>query len=83
VCRFDYCENLYQKDLTKTLRINVDKALINFQSGIDAAIVSISLLVIYDRVELQEFNAQSSLHNLLWIPQRRGVSGVYKICQLV
>ena len=38
--RFDYCENLYQKDLTKTLRINVDKALINFQSGIDAAIVS-------------------------------------------
>ncbi|XP_023340595.1 ectonucleotide pyrophosphatase/phosphodiesterase family member 6 isoform X2 [Eurytemora carolleeae] len=37
--RFDFCENLYQKDGTKTLRINVDKALMNFQSEFDAAII--------------------------------------------
>ena len=37
-----YCENYYSADLTKTLRINVDKALSQLQApGVDAAIVSI------------------------------------------
>ena len=37
---FSYCENYYSKDQTKTLRINVDKALSQLQTGVDAAIVS-------------------------------------------
>ena len=35
-----YCENFYSEDLTKTLRINVDKALSQLGDGVDAAIVS-------------------------------------------
>ena len=35
-----HCENYYSADLTKTLRINVDKALSQLQDGVDAAIVS-------------------------------------------
>ena len=35
-----YCENYYSKDRTKTLRINIDKALNQLQTGVDAAIVS-------------------------------------------
>lgn len=35
-----YCENYYSEDLTKTLRINVDKALSQLGDGVDAAIVS-------------------------------------------
>ena len=38
----EHCENYYSADLTKTLRINVDKALSKIQDGVDAAIVSIS-----------------------------------------
>jgi len=34
-----YCENYYSKDRTKTLRINVDKALTQLQLGVDAAII--------------------------------------------
>ena len=37
---FSYCENYYSKDRTKTLRINIDKALNQLQTGVDAAIVS-------------------------------------------
>ncbi len=72
MCRFDYCENLYQKDLTKTLRINVDKALINFQSGIDAAIVSTLLLVMYVQCRI-ELGVQCTLHSHLCYGYRRGV----------
>ena len=39
----EHCENYYSADLTKTLRINVDKALSKIQDGVDAAIVSLSL----------------------------------------
>ena len=35
-----HCEHYYSADLTKTLRINVDKALSQLQGGVDAAIVS-------------------------------------------
>lgn len=35
-----YCENYYSKDRTKTLPINVDKALHQLAQGVDAAIVS-------------------------------------------
>ena len=35
-----YCENYYSEDLTKTLRINVDKALSHLGNQVDAAIVS-------------------------------------------
>ena len=35
-----YCENYYSADLTKTLSINVDKALNKLAGGLDAAIVS-------------------------------------------
>ena len=38
----EHCENYYSADLTKTLRINVDKALSKIQDGVDAAIVSLS-----------------------------------------
>ena len=37
----EHCENYYSADLTKTLRINVDKALSKIQDGVDAAIVSL------------------------------------------
>ena len=40
-----HCENYYSADLTKTLRINVDKALSKLQDGVDAAIVSLSLFL--------------------------------------
>ena len=35
-----HCENYYSMDFTKTLSINVDKALGQLQAGVDAAIVS-------------------------------------------
>ena len=35
-----YCENYYSTDLTKTLTINVDKAVQHLMNGVDAAIVS-------------------------------------------
>ena len=41
----EHCENYYSADLTKTLRINVDKALSKIQDGVDAAIVSLSLFL--------------------------------------
>lgn len=34
-----YCENYYSTDLTKTLTINVDKAVQQLQNGVDAAII--------------------------------------------
>ena len=34
------CENVYDKDYSKTLNINIDKALLKLQLGYDAAIVS-------------------------------------------
>jgi len=37
--RPSYCENYYSKDRTKTLRINIDKALNQLQTGVDAAII--------------------------------------------
>lgn len=36
-----YCETVFQKDGSKTLRINMERALIDFQHGFDAAIVSV------------------------------------------
>ncbi len=36
----EYCESVYTKDDSKTLQINLDTALIHFQKGRDAAIVS-------------------------------------------
>jgi len=39
-----YCENYYTTDLTKTLRINVDKALSQLQNEVDAAIIYDSTL---------------------------------------
>ncbi len=35
-----YCETVFQKDGSKTLRINMERALIDFQHGFDASIVS-------------------------------------------
>jgi len=37
--RPSYCENYYSKDQTKTLRVNIDKALNQLQTGVDAAII--------------------------------------------
>jgi len=38
-----YCETVFQKDGSKTLRINMERALIDFQHGFDASIVRILL----------------------------------------
>jgi hypothetical protein len=35
-----YCETVFQKDGSKTMRINMERALIDFQHGFDASIVS-------------------------------------------
>ena len=35
-----YCETVFQKDGSKTMRINMERALIDFQHGFDATIVS-------------------------------------------
>jgi hypothetical protein len=37
------CENVYSKDHSKTLRHNMEMALIKLQTGSDAVIVSIML----------------------------------------
>ena len=34
------CENVYEKDHSKTMRLNMDRALIKLQTGSEAAIVS-------------------------------------------
>ena len=34
------CENVYQKDHSKTMRLNMDRAIIKLQTGSEAAIVS-------------------------------------------
>ena len=36
----DDCENVYEKDFSKTLAINLELAMIKFQQSYDAAIVS-------------------------------------------
>ena len=41
----DDCENVYQKDFSKTLSTNINLALIKLQSGYDAAIVSFILII--------------------------------------
>ena len=41
----DDCENVYQKDFSKTLSTNINLALIKLQSGYDAAIVSFILIM--------------------------------------
>ena len=40
-----YCENYYSTDLNKTLTSNVDRAVQQLQSGVDAAIVSTTVLL--------------------------------------
>lgn len=35
-----FCENMYRKDDSKTLFLNIEMSLIHFQTGVDAAMVS-------------------------------------------
>jgi hypothetical protein len=42
-----YCETVFQKDGSKTMRINMERALIDFQHGFDASIVSDECFVFY------------------------------------
>ena len=45
------CENVYQKDHSKTMRLNMDRALIKLQTGSEAAIVSSNNLKNYENKE--------------------------------